>query len=154
MIQWQCRQCGEGIEVPESLASDAVECPQCGVFSRPPEERIPKIRTAPDTPPNPKRAKPDKLHPTMLNPFPQSPKPPAERQAASLRNAGIILTLIAVVACFIAFVMPTDYNGTHNLGLLNNRTVVATIASGALVAGVILYGIGLGTIAIIRAIKN
>ncbi|MFG0300678.1 MAG: hypothetical protein ACF8K1_13875 [Phycisphaerales bacterium JB047] len=154
MIQWQCRQCGEGIEVPESLASDAVECPQCGVFSRPPEELVPKIRTAPETLPVPNRAKPSKDQPTLLNPFPQSHKRPAERQAASLRNAGIILTLIAVAACFIAFVMPTDYNGTHNLGLLNNRVVVATIASGALVAGVVLYGIGLGTIAIVRAMKN
>lgn len=38
MIQWPCRQCGEELEVPESLGSDSIECPSCGVSSRPPDD--------------------------------------------------------------------------------------------------------------------
>lgn len=153
MIQWDCRQCGEGIEVPESLASDAVECPQCGVFSRPPDELLPKVRTAPDTPTKPKHTKPPKYKPTLLNPFPPPPNLKSKRQASSIRNAGIVLTVIGLALCAVAFVIPTSINGTHNVGLLNNRTVFAVIASGVLVSGALIYGIGLATIAIVQAIQ-
>ena len=157
MIQWHCRQCGEGIEVPESLASDAIECPQCGVFSRPPEELIPKVITAPESPPKPKLPPHDDAAFSPVNPSDAAPPLPpvvrSMRDARSIRNAGIVLTLIGVASCFIAFVIPTHRNGTHNIGLINDRTVTALIASAAFISGTLIYGIGLGTMAIVRALQ-
>lgn len=158
MIQWFCRQCGEGIEVPESLASDAIECPQCGVFSRPPEELIPKVITAPESPPKPK------LPPHSVEDPSDGETPVSSirdalfmrslRDARSIHISGIVLSLIGVALCLIAFVIPTAYDGTHNIGLINNRTVFAVIASGVLVSGAMIYGIGLGTMAIVRAMQR
>lgn len=48
MIRWTCRQCGEGLEVPDSLSRESLECPQCGVFNRPPEEQRSDIQAAPE----------------------------------------------------------------------------------------------------------
>lgn len=31
MIHWTCRQCGEGMEAPESMAGGVIPCPQCGM---------------------------------------------------------------------------------------------------------------------------
>jgi hypothetical protein len=158
MIQWQCRQCGEGIEVPESHATEAIECPQCGVFSRPPEELIPKITTAPEVESVPPRSKFAKYQGEPENSSDQSehelPVPPIVR---SLRltnfvsNWGIVLILIGVVLCIIAAAMPTTYGNTHNLGLLNNRLVMAVLSSTVFLCGTILWGIGSCSRAIVQA---
>lgn len=34
MIRWKCRQCGEGLEAPESLAGDRLACTRCGLDQR------------------------------------------------------------------------------------------------------------------------
>ncbi|MCA9276855.1 MAG: hypothetical protein KDA29_12590 [Phycisphaerales bacterium] len=158
MIHWECRQCGEGIEVPESLASDAIECPQCGVFSRPPEELIPKVITAPESAPKPKLPPPDNAAFSPVAPLDAAPPLPplvrSMRDARSITISGRVFTLIGVALCLIAFVIPTARNGTHNIGLINNRTVFAVIASGILVSGALVYGIGLGTMAIVRAMQD
>ena len=158
MIQWQCRQCGEGIEVPESLASDAVECPQCGVFSRPPEELIPKVITAPESAPKPKLPRRDDAAFSPVDPSDAAPPLPpivhSMRDARSITNSGKVLTVIGVALCLTAFVIPTARNGTHNIGLINNRTVFTVIASSVLVSGALIYAIGLGTMAIVRAMQH
>ncbi len=38
MLNWDCRQCGESLEAPESLGRETINCPACGTPSRP--ERV------------------------------------------------------------------------------------------------------------------
>ena len=158
MIHWLCRQCGEDLEVPESLASEAIECPQCGVFSHPPDELMPKVITAPESAPKPKLPPRDDAAFSLVDPSDAAPPLPpivrSMRDAQSITNTGKVLTVIGIALCLIAFVIPTARNGTHNIGLINNRTVFAVIASGVLVSGALIYGIGLGTMAIVRAMQR
>lgn len=141
MIQWQCRQCGEGIEVPESLASDAVECPQCGVFSRPPEDLIPKVRTAPDTPPKPKRVKPDKSQPAKST---LKAKPDFALGATSkgLTAWGSIFALAGMIMGTNGFLLDTAPEGVHNTGLLNEQIIFVISGTGVFVLGALLIGSG------------
>jgi len=42
MITWNCRQCGESLEAPESAASETMECPKCGIPTKPGSVGAPK----------------------------------------------------------------------------------------------------------------
>lgn len=46
MIRWKCRQCGEGLEAPESMAGDLIECCACGSMIRVPVETAATVRSA------------------------------------------------------------------------------------------------------------
>lgn len=145
MIQWPCRQCGEGLEIPDSLSRDAVECPSCGVFSRPPDEHIPRVITAQERQ-DPPSAKPGEY--------------PIDR-AVNRRLKGLAgldlfgsLSLLAGLGVTLGGVLAdTSYLDTHNIGLLNDRLVMVAIGVGMVTCGVLLIGFSTSTKAIIRAIQ-
>lgn len=61
MIQWQCSQCGENLEAPESLAGSQLECAICGTVRAVPlptslmVESTPVPERAPEPVPVPQR---------------------------------------------------------------------------------------------------
>lgn len=44
MIRWKCRQCGEGMEAPESMASDLIQCGRCCGMERVPGGEAPATK--------------------------------------------------------------------------------------------------------------
>ena len=49
MIHFKCSKCGEGMEAPESMAGDVLQCPKCELHERVPN--VPPPKPAPETPP-------------------------------------------------------------------------------------------------------
>jgi len=156
MIQWECRQCGEGIEVPESLASDAIECPQCGVFSRPPDELIPNIRTAPEVPPRPKLPPPEHSAREEVQQGASREGQPntAVRTASAVHRTGITLIVLGSVVAAIGFFFDTAPGGTHNIGIINDRLVITLLGCTGFISGATLFGIGSGANAILSAMSD
>lgn len=155
MIHWPCRQCGEELEAPDSLASEAVECPSCGTFSRMPDEMRPRVVTAPEINPKPKIADRNMASTEDTNTHQPAIRPPsmmplADQRAISkgLTAWGSVLVLVGMIMGTNGFLLDTAPEGVHNTGLLNEQIIFVIAGTGAFVVGALLLGLG----AIVKAL--
>lgn len=162
MIQWQCRQCSEQLEMPESAASESVECPKCGVFNRPPESAIPKVITAPD-PTEYKTFQVKEDDPTPIldrEVFPETTKAIKSVVTGTatsfqvLSMFGMLLIGSGSITTLAGITMGTTIGGYNNVGLLNDRLVTVIIGIGLVISGFVLYAVSVATNTIRNAIQS
>lgn len=149
MIRWPCRQCGEGLEVPDSMSRELVTCPKCGKFCRPPEDQRSHIQTAPESVDKPR----EQLRTVQSN------NQRVEVHASYILAdwvilLGALLTIGGFITTAVGVEMETTYSDTHNLGLLNNRLVCVLIGVSLGASGVVVASLGISTKALIRVIRD
>jgi hypothetical protein len=132
MIEFNCIECAEDMEAPQSLAGQAVTCPQCGAMRRVPPIQTEASVTAPD--PLPELSQPAAPNVGRSAGRPQStqaarPGSPPQRSQASfvwgwgLIAGGIILWLIsyAVVAHTASKVKPAQLLAEEEIGKVDEK---------------------------------
>lgn len=144
MYLWECRQCGEQLEAPESLGNESIECPECGVFSRPPQAPAPRLKQT-ASPVLPVIQKSNRNHPDWVYEI-KGPR--------GVFAWGWLITVVGIITTLYAFNMDTTYRDTHNLGLLNDRLVTTITGSIIGASGVILIGLGVVGAAIVKAVAT
>ncbi|MDF1868915.1 MAG: hypothetical protein P1U30_00885 [Phycisphaerales bacterium] len=68
----------------------------------------------------------------------------------SVQSVGLALILFAVIGGISCAFMDTSYDGMHNIGLINNRTVGALYSIGTLITGAMLFSCSVVGFAIIK----
>lgn len=125
MVKWACTQCGENLEAPDGF-SEVIECPKCGNHSRP--------RTGP--PPVSVKAKP------VVKKSKSPVKSKQDKKTSILfrkASAGTVLIVFGVIMLLVAMGSDTTVSSgdsyVQNLGLLNDRIVLAIVGAALLVSG-------------------
>lgn len=98
MIHFNCAQCRQSLEAPDTMAGSPVDCPQCGAPLLVPLQ--PAVVSRPAT---------LRLRPTDKNP------PPAKKQRSSVAKTGFIVYFIGLVVFCIA--MAGAFLGQDRAGL-------------------------------------
>lgn len=122
MIQWPCKECGEKLEVPESLAKEPIECPSCGAVTSPASKFVRLLHTeiVPNSDAPPERERPLPSFGTLL--------------------FGLALLLTGLILTIRGFALNTAPNGVHNTGLLNQQLIFVIAGTGSVMTGALLLG--------------
>jgi hypothetical protein len=131
MVNWVCTQCGENLEAPDGF-SEVIECPKCGHHSRPRTGPPPVPTITPpveEAPESPGKSKHDK---TMRLFFWRIPlRVPTGKV---FMGVGVVVLLVAMAS---DTTVPSGDSYVQNLGLLNDRIVLAIVGAAILVSGAI-----------------